>query len=526
MLKQFLIFLFILQMNLIQAQTALNVELFSQFNRGDSRYSGSWVYIDDAGNEYALLGTRTGTAAYAIDNVVTEESGFVSGPESNWREITVVGHHAYVTTEGSSDTTGLQIIDLQYLPDSLHLATTYDATFTRGHILQRDVYSDAPYIYVNGTQETDGVHILDISDPENPVEVGLYAPGYYIHDCFVKGDLLFAAAFFESKMDILDISDRTNPVLLTQLDHFDGNTHSSWMTEDDRFLMVASELDGKPSRMYNIEDINNISEVARYTANSLSLVHNPYIRDQYAFISHNTEGLRIVDLYDPEVPVEVAYFDTWDGDSGGFHGLWSACPFLPSGKVIGGNREDGLYVWTFNNAKAGRIYGSVLDSLTQTPFTNLTLSVLETGESLQTDFNGQFKWGALPGTYTFLIEAEGYESRLYSAELAACDSLVVDILLKLDTPDRTNDLYKNLSELSVSPNPSTGKISLDLAGWERGEMIEVYNALGQKVISESVKNSPILELDLSIFAKGTFYLFLLDQEGQGIARNRLVLVQE
>ncbi len=218
-----LFFAFTLSTNFVGAQIALNMELVGQFHRGDSRYSGSLAYIDDQGNEYALLGARTGIAAYSIDGPVTEELGFISGPNSNWREITVIDHHAYVTTEGSSDSTGLQVIDLQYLPDSLHLVTTYDLTFTKGHILQRDVYSDAPYIYVNGTEETDGVHILDVSDPANPVEVGLYEPGYYIHDCFVKGDLLFGAAFYESRMDILDISDKTNPTLITQIDHFDGN---------------------------------------------------------------------------------------------------------------------------------------------------------------------------------------------------------------------------------------------------------------------------------------------------------------
>ena len=134
----FAIFSLILQ---AQDTTSLNVELFGQFHRGDIRYSGSWAYIDSSGNEYALLGTRTGVAAYTIDNQLEiNEVGFISGPESNWREITVIGDYAYVTTEGGSDTTGMQVIDLQYLPDSLKLLTTYSESFTRGHILQRNVY--------------------------------------------------------------------------------------------------------------------------------------------------------------------------------------------------------------------------------------------------------------------------------------------------------------------------------------------------------------------------------------------------
>jgi choice-of-anchor B domain-containing protein len=519
-----IIFLCIISAGLLPAQTALNMELFSQFNRGDTRYSGSWAYIDSQGNEYALLGARTGTAAYSIDDAMMTELGFISGPISNWREITVIGDKAYVTTEGSSDSTGMQVVDLQYLPDSLQLLTTYDLTFTKGHILQKDIYSDDPYVYVNGTQETDGIHILDVSDPSNPVEVGLYAPGYYIHDCFVKGNLLFAAAFYEARMDILDISDKTNPLLIGQIDHFDGNTHSSWVTEDDHYLMVSSELDGKPARIYNIEDLNNITEVSSYTANPLSLVHNPYIRGSFAFISHNTEGIRVVDLYDPEVPVEVGYYDTWDGASGGFHGLWSACPFFPSGKIIGGNREDGLYVWTFNNAKAGRIYATILDSLNQEPLTNLELTILETNDTLLTDFNGQIKWGALPGTYTLVIEKEGYFSKSLAFDFAGCDELLVNVLLQEDIVESTADIYKNLPELKLSPNPSDGLVSLDVSDWEQGSSLQVFDAIGQDVFTQQVEGRSILNFDLGFLQGGTYYVLLMDSAGQPIARSRVVLI--
>jgi len=80
----------------------LNVELFDQYVRADARYSGSWTYVGPDGSEYALLGAFSGLAAYSIDNAPVTEVGFIAGPESNWREITVVDNHAYVTTEGSA----------------------------------------------------------------------------------------------------------------------------------------------------------------------------------------------------------------------------------------------------------------------------------------------------------------------------------------------------------------------------------------------------------------------------------------
>jgi len=261
------------------AQESLNMDLFDLANTGDERYSGSWVYVDTVNNkEYALLGASGGTAIFDITETPIKELFFIRGPFSNWREITVLGDHAYVVTEGSGVGEGMQVIDLNFLPTSARLVTTYTSTFTTGHIIQRDIYSEAPYVYVNGACSTCGVNILDVSTPDRPRQIGLYNPGYYIHDCHVKGDFLYAAAFFEGTIDIVDISDKTRPVLIAQIDDPGGNTHSSWLTEDDQYLIISDELDGLPARIWNIADLDNMFEVATYTANENSLTHNPYVR--------------------------------------------------------------------------------------------------------------------------------------------------------------------------------------------------------------------------------------------------------
>ena len=301
------------------AQDSENVKLFGQFHRGDTRYSGSWTYVDLASRrEYALLGTKTGTAIYTIDDQPIKELAFIPGPSSNWREIAVLGKYAYVTTEGSGEGEGMQIIDLYNLPDSANLINTYSATFTRGHIIQRDIYTEAPYVYIMGTCGNCGVNILDVTDPVNPREVSTYSPGYYIHDAHIKGDYLYAAAFNEGVIDIVDISDKFNPVLVAQIEVTGGSPHSAWTTEDNSHLIISAEKDGLPARIWNIEDLSNLYEVATYSGNLESLTHNPYVRGNYAFFSHNTEGLRVVDIKDPAVPVEVGYYDTFDGLSGGF----------------------------------------------------------------------------------------------------------------------------------------------------------------------------------------------------------------
>jgi hypothetical protein len=172
---------------------------------------------------------------------------------------------------------------------------------------------------------------IDVSNPESPQEVGVYQPGYYIHDCHIRGDILYACAFFNQTVDIVDISDKSAPQLITTLPDPGVSTHSCSTSPDQNFLFLADESDGFPGRIFDISDLENITEVATYTANDSSLVHNPYIRGDLVFISHNTEGLRVVDFADPNIPVEVGYYDTFDGVERGLQRLVVSLSLFPLG---------------------------------------------------------------------------------------------------------------------------------------------------------------------------------------------------
>lgn len=511
----FLISLFLFLALLVHAQESMNVDLFGIANRGDIRYSGSWYYVDSLGAEYALIGARTGTAVYGIDQQDSiVELGFVPGPESNWREITVVNDFAYVVTEGMDSTTGMQVINLSFLPDTIILDTTYQETFTTGHIIQRDIYSDSAFVYVNGTSTTEGVHILDVSDPNGIVEVGVYDPNYYIHDCFVKGNRLFAAAFHNSTIDVVDVNDKSNPVLITQIDDPGGNTHSSWLTEDDNYLIVCDEQNGLAARIWNIADMDDIFEVATYSANLQSLVHNPYIRGDFAFFSHNTEGLRVVDVADPTLPVEVGFYDTFGGESGGFSGLWSACPFLPSGKIIGGDRTGGLFIWTFDTTYAARCYGIVKDSITQELLTNYQISVVETGEEIMPDLLGQFKYGNLADTFTFIIEAEGYNSKTVTSIFMEKDSIYKEIEL-IPSVDVATETVAKFNNTKIYPNPFYEQLMIELP--QNAASLEVYTPLGQLVYTKNTSNLTKIILQKNDLPEqnGLFY-FIIKNKGNAV----------
>lgn len=513
---------FLFFFSFLAGQNALNIELVGQANRGDSRYSGSWAYVAPGGIEYALIGAKTGTAAYCInDDCDLVEKGFVPGPETNWREITVIGQHAFVTTDVSGTGHGMQVIDLSFLPESLHLVTNYTTTFTKGHIIQKAIDSDAPYVYVMGTTTTQGVHILDVSNPATPLEIGLYAPGYYIHDAHIRGNLMFAAAFYETKVDIVDISDKTLPIQVGTIVYDGKNTHSASTTEDGRFLILADEQDGYPARVFNIEDVENAYEVARYTANEISLVHNPYVRGNFCFVSHNTEGLRVLDITDPNVPVEVGFYDTWSGTSGGFNGLWSACPYFPSGKIIGGNRTDGLYVWEFNNTSGARIYGVVRDSLTGEVLLNAGIELPQLQDTLDTGLTGFFRKGMLAGQYSLIANKPQYKSKTLNFSVLQGDSLYFEIELVPEGSTSAFEPKKKIPTPKISPNPSNAGFHVDLSGIEHAASYKVYDGRGALVQTSNLLGGPFLELQLAEKTTGILMLAIFDHEGSLIATARL-----
>lgn len=507
----------------LPAQDALNVELYAQYNPQDGRASGSWSYVGPDGTEYALLGAQTGTAILEIEaNGNLTERAFIPGPPSNWREITVIGNHAYVVTEGSTNPhPGMQVIDLSGLPQGAELATTFNAEFNRGHIIQKDIFEEQPYVFVCGTTTTSGLHIIDVSNPNMPQQVGLYMPGYYIHDCHVRGNILFAAAFYEGTMDILDISDPATPVLLNRMPYSGGNTHSMSTTLDMNYLFLCDEQDGLVARMFDITELTEPVQVATYTANLQSLVHNPYIRGDFMFITHNTEGLRVLDITDPEVPVEVGYYDTYAGQSGGFSGLWSACPYLPSGKILGGNREDGLYVWEFNDTKAGRYYGQVLDSLSGEPLVNAVVTVEENpGLALTTDFNGTFASGTVLPAVTLNVARSGYEAK--SIEVVPESGSSVELTIPL-SPISTATGHEELhSGLHLYPTPAREHVTVTLPALPKGTTAALLSANGGVAQSWQALKDNQLVIERGNTPSGRYLFVLYGPAGKVLATEPVV----
>jgi choice-of-anchor B domain-containing protein len=256
-------------------------------------------------------------------------------------------HYAYVVTDGSG--VGMQIIDLQYLPDSVHLIKAWSPGFTKAHTITQD----GRFLYLNAgdASPNGGIRVVDLADPENPVMRGAYTQRL-IHDSYIRNDTIFAAAYYDNKFVIINAQDKDNPNVITEFPNIPAYLfpHNCWTTGDRRYLVTTDEGSNPPgsAKIWNIENLNNILYVTSYRppgTGDNTIVHNVFIRDSLLVISHYEAGLRFVNIRNPAAPVEIGYYDTYPGaDSAAFRGNWGCYPFFSSWKFASSDMQTGLWV--------------------------------------------------------------------------------------------------------------------------------------------------------------------------------------
>ncbi len=378
------------------AQVSRNVTLMANID-SYAAYANCCSYVHSDGREYAVIGTNTGTAIYNIVNPsLPTLVGFIPGVSSSWREMKQMGNYIYVVSEGTAS--GLQIIRMTN-PQAPVLAATWNG-FSSAHTITVDPARSLAY--ANGANgQTGGMRILSLANPEAPVQLASYT-AHYVHDSHVRGNQLFVASIYEGFEIVLDV---TNPASPTQVAIWTtpGNfTHNSWTSQSGNYLFTTDENSTGFVTVYDITGLPAVTEVARYTANPVAIAHNVHVKGDLAFVSHYTEGVRILDVSDPMTPTEVGYYDTWPGASGGFNGDWGVDPYYPSGTFIVSDISGGLFVFQAD-LDYGLMKGTVTAAGSGLPIEGARVEAPGTGISFTTFASGKFALALDAGSYN--IEA-------------------------------------------------------------------------------------------------------------------------
>ncbi|MFY7990008.1 MAG: choice-of-anchor B family protein [Fluviicola sp.] len=387
----------------------VNYQALHQANLNDC-----WGYTDETGIEYALVGTTKGTSIVSLaDPSNPVEIFWEQGTESIWRDLQVYGDYAYITTEAED---GLLIIDLTPLPASNVLPTAY-YTGPLGNEWQsaHDIFIDPVqgWGYICGANRGNGgIIILDLhTNPMSPIEVGEF-DNWYCHDAFSQGNLLYGAHISDGLLSIIDVTDRSNPVLLNTKITPNAFTHNVWVTSNDQYAVTTDEVIDAFVTLYDVSDPMNIQELDRIQSNpaGIPIPHNSFIvNDTLIATSYYTEGIVVHDMRRPHNLVEIAFYDTHPSEAGVFDGSWGVYPFFESGIYLASDMTQGLFIIQSDFVGAAWFEGHVRDASNAQPLLNVSITIQGDPHTDLTDINGDFGVGTVvPGTQQVTISKPAY----------------------------------------------------------------------------------------------------------------------
>lgn len=410
------------------------------------------------GQEYALLGGSLGLIIVDITNPASPQQIVqIPGPNNLWKEIKVYGHYAYVTTEGGS---GLQIVNLSGLPGSNLPSKFYtgdgaiSGQLDEIHALHIDVTKGFLYLF-GGNLFGGAAKVFDLKpDPYNPKYVGSFTDLGYIHDGFADNDTLYACHIEAGLLSAVDMSDKSNPVLLGTVQTPGKFTHNAWITSDRKHVLTTDEATPSFLASYDVSDPSNMEELDRVSPNNGygSYVHNTHILNDYAVTSWYTDGVLTVDAHRPQNLVIVGRYDTWAASNLAFDGCWGTFPFFPSGTVITSDIDPGqLTVLTPTYQRACYLEGRVFNACNGQPLAGATVRINGSSDPQKvvvTKANGIYRTGQrAPGNFTVTVSAPGFPPQTINITLAT--GVVTELDVVLDIGPAT-DIFGTVTEAGTN----------------------------------------------------------------------------
>lgn len=433
----------------ICAQADFNLEPLS-FTSFNERGNDCWGFVDDSGLEYAIVGSRTATHIYSLEDPSAPiERAVINGSESTWRDIKSFGNFIYVIADSGND--GLLIIDMTNAPDQI------EHSFWRPELTMAGVTDTLNvchnlYIDENGIcylagcripeRENQGVILLDItSDPNTPSVLG-FQTNAYAHDVFAQDNIMYTSDIFNGEFSIYDVSDKSNPIFLAGAETSSIFTHNAWVSSDGNTLFTTDEVANAFVDAYDISDLDEIRRIDTHrppeTVDQGASPHNTHYINDYLVTSWYSDGVVITDVSRPDNMVKVGGFDTYISDDGRFAGCWGAFPYLPSGLIIASNITNspsdgngGFYILQPNYQRAAHLEGQITDGETGSSINQVEVQILNTPNlATNSDPGGNYKTGIpIGGSLEVRFSHPEYFTKIETVELTPGDLTILDTSL-------------------------------------------------------------------------------------------------
>lgn len=396
---KYISFPFLLLISIFTSSAQVRIDSISHLNYQtlhNTQLNDIWGYTDETGKEYALVGAQKGTSVVDISNPANPvEIFWEPGLQSVWRDLKTWGDYAYITTEAAN---GLLILDLTSLPNAAGISASYyegvtGQTWQSAHNLYIDEHG---YAYIFGANRGNGgVIILDVhTDPLNPIEVGVF-DDWYCHDGYVRNNIMYLSHITDGFLSLVDVSDKSNPILLGTKNTPSNFTHNSWPDDSGNRVYTTDEVSGGYLAAYDVSDPENIQELDRIQSSPGAGIvpHNTHFLNDYIITSYYGDGVTIHDVSNSEIMVEVGSYDTYPGQPTTTTGCWGVYPYLNSGLILATDIDYGLFILQPTYVRGSFLTGTVTDATTNQPLSNVEVKFESHNQTEFTGSNGSYKTG-------------------------------------------------------------------------------------------------------------------------------------
>lgn len=240
-------------------------------------------------------------------------------------------------------------------------------------------FAELLQLIFTGASFSGDLRILDITDPNNPVQVsdwgiikdlGLdpFAEGQgddfalgFLHDVWVHQKIAYLS-YWDAGLVLVDVSDPSNPKFVSRIKYGpdkEGNTHVAIPARGGNIVITGDE-DFTPGpwgglHIFDTSDPFAPFEIATFsTVNSDSssapgwyTAHNLAVRGNKLYVSWYADGIRVLKISQPSQPVEIAsYVPAATADPYGFvptgAQMWGI--YLHDELILGSDINGGLHI--------------------------------------------------------------------------------------------------------------------------------------------------------------------------------------
>ena len=421
----------------LSAQTAKNISLYATIEY-EVDVSDVWGYTAPDNTEYALVGLADGTSIVDLsDPYNPKEISRIKGGFSEWKDIKTYKDKAYITGEYPE---GLQIIDLSVLPDTIPSDSPYyfesilPSIGTIGACHNLYIEEKTGVAYLSGCVGlSGGVIMLDLTG-EIPVYLGK-TNGGYSHDVYVRNDTLYSSDIFDGYFTVVDVTDKSNPMLLATQGTPAQFTHNTWLSDDGKTIFTTDETNNAPIAAYDISDLEDIQLLDQFYpegSKGTDLVpHNVHVKNDFLIASYYTEGVVIIDAARPSNLVQVGQYDTYVGANGDYLGTWGAFPFFDSDIMLASDIKNGLFILNPTYKRATYFEGMIRDSISKNGLANVKIDLVFRNTIIAetlSELDGFFSLGTIEsGLVEVTFSKEDYQSKTIEINVINGQLEIIDI---------------------------------------------------------------------------------------------------